>query len=233
VADVAPVHAQIRWKRRGRVRSCRFRIRHGSIPPAENSHPHVQNGPEHGLRAPRPKANGRRGLAAKVAGLSSAVIKLQDVRLRFAQPCALDWHQPGCGPARCLSGLVGPDGSGIKIQPVWRWWPEPAGCSRASARPSRRPWPTLRRPSPAMPAHRYIAPGPGEHLSPTLHVSTRTSIFPRACRLGRASCRSRSAALLERTGSGPSGCPLRRASFLGGMKQKLGLCCALIHARDR
>ncbi|APD48612.1 ribosome-associated ATPase/putative transporter RbbA [Synechococcus sp. CS-602] len=162
------------------------------------------------------------------AGLSSAVIKLQDVRLRFGATCALDGISLDVASG-CLSGLVGPDGVGKSsllalvagTRRVQQGRVRVLGGDMANPRHRRQVCPRIA----------YMPQGLGNNLSPTLTVNENVDFFARLFGLGRAERRSRSAALLERTGLGAFGA--RPAGQLsGGMKQKLGLCCALIHAPD-
>ena len=91
----------------------------------------------------------------------------------------------------------------------------------------------------ADPAHRrlvapriaYMPQGLGRNLYPTLSVFENVDFFGRLFGQGKAERRARIAELLEATGLAPF--PDRPAGKLsGGMKQKLGLCCALIHDPD-
>ncbi|MDD3450232.1 MAG: ribosome-associated ATPase/putative transporter RbbA, partial [Gammaproteobacteria bacterium] len=69
------------------------------------------------------------------------------------------------------------------------------------------------------------------NLYPTLSVEENVEFFGRLFGQGRATRRARIAELLEGTGLAPfAGRAAGKLS--GGMKQKLGLCCALIHDPD-
>ncbi|MEF3130983.1 ribosome-associated ATPase/putative transporter RbbA [Rhizobium sp. 268] len=80
----------------------------------------------------------------------------------------------------------------------------------------------------ACPAIAYMPQGLGKNLYPTLSVFENADFFGRLFGLGRKDRGDRIRTLLQRTGL--SGFEDRAAGKLsGGMKQKLGLCCALIH----
>jgi ribosome-dependent ATPase len=77
----------------------------------------------------------------------------------------------------------------------------------------------------------YMPQGLGRNLYPSLSVFENVDFFGRLFGLDAATRRSRITALLAAVGIGEF--PDRLAGALsGGMKQKLGLCCALIHDPD-
>ncbi|ALG74027.1 multidrug ABC transporter ATP-binding protein [Azospirillum thiophilum] len=77
----------------------------------------------------------------------------------------------------------------------------------------------------------YMPQGLGRNLYADLSVAENLQFFGRLFGLDAAERRSRIADLLESTGLAPF--PDRPAGKLsGGMKQKLGLCCALLHDPD-
>lgn len=77
----------------------------------------------------------------------------------------------------------------------------------------------------------YMPQGLGKNLYPTLSVFENLDFFGRLFGQGRAEREARIAELLASTGLDPF--PDRPAGKLsGGMKQKLSLCCALIHDPD-
>jgi ribosome-dependent ATPase len=91
----------------------------------------------------------------------------------------------------------------------------------------------------AQPAHRhavctriaYMPQGLGRNLYPALSVSENIDFFGRLFGQSAAERRERIQTLLAATGLDPF--PDRPAGKLsGGMRQKLGLCCALIHDPD-
>jgi len=77
----------------------------------------------------------------------------------------------------------------------------------------------------------YMPQGLGKNLYMTLSVFENVEFFGRLFGQGRAEREARIAELLESTGLAPfRNRPAGKLS--GGMKQKLGLCCALIHDPD-
>jgi ribosome-dependent ATPase len=83
----------------------------------------------------------------------------------------------------------------------------------------------------ACPRIAYMPQGLGKNLYPTLSVFENTDFFARLFGQGRAERKRRIAELLDSIGLGRF--PDRPAGKLsGGMKQKLCLCCALIHDPD-
>lgn len=73
--------------------------------------------------------------------------------------------------------------------------------------------------------------GLGNNLYPELSIAENIRFFATLFGLGRAECEQRMAGLLQATdlarfAERPAG------KLSGGMKQKLGLCCALIHEPD-
>jgi ribosome-dependent ATPase len=77
----------------------------------------------------------------------------------------------------------------------------------------------------------YMPQGLGKNLYPDLSVRENVDFFGRLFGQGRAERRQRIADLLNGTGLAPFGDRLAR-KLSGGMRQKLGLCCALIHDPD-
>ncbi|GAB2179394.1 ribosome-associated ATPase/putative transporter RbbA [Dongia sp. agr-C8] len=77
----------------------------------------------------------------------------------------------------------------------------------------------------------YMPQGLGRNLYPTLSVAENIDFFAHLFGLDPAALSERRARLLAATGLAPF--PNRPAGKLsGGMKQKLGLCCALVHDPD-
>jgi len=74
----------------------------------------------------------------------------------------------------------------------------------------------------------YMPQGLGRNLYPTLSVAENLHFFGRLFGHGKAERERRIAALLAATGMSPFR-DRPAAKLSGGMKQKLGLCCALIH----
>ena len=83
----------------------------------------------------------------------------------------------------------------------------------------------------AQPRIAYMPQGLGRNLYPTLSVTENVEFFGRLFGQDAAERRERIARLLASTGLAPfADRPAQKLS--GGMKQKLGLCCALIHDPD-
>jgi ribosome-dependent ATPase len=77
----------------------------------------------------------------------------------------------------------------------------------------------------------YMPQGLGKNLYPDLSVKENIEFFSRLFGRDRAQSFARTAELLESTGLTPfAGRPAKKLS--GGMRQKLGLCCSLIHDPD-
>ena len=132
-------------------------------------------------------------------------------------------------PAGCMAGLIGPDGVGKSTLLGLL-----AGVRRIQSGSV-----TVLRGDMKNPAHRsqcytriaYMPQGLGKNLYPTLSVVENLDFFGRLFGLGPEARKERIAELLAATGLAPF--PDRAAGALsGGMKQKLGLCCALIHDPD-
>ncbi len=132
-------------------------------------------------------------------------------------------------PANCMVGLIGPDGVGKSTllsliagaRAVQTGTVEALGGDMASK------------------AHRdivcpriaYMPQGLGKNLYPTLSVEENLQFFARLFGHDAAERRRRIDDLTRSTGLHPFlGRPAGKLS--GGMKQKLGLCCALIHDPD-
>ncbi len=156
------------------------------------------------------------------------VVQLTDVRLRFGTTWALAGVSLEVASGG-LTGLVGPDGVGKSsllalvagTRAVQQGRVQVLGGDMASSRHRRLVCPRIA----------YMPQGLGNNLSPTLTVVENVDFFARLFGQGRVERRRRIAELLERTGLGafrrrPAG------QLSGGMKQKLGLCCALVHDPD-
>ncbi|TBU81965.1 multidrug ABC transporter ATP-binding protein [Pseudomonas daroniae] len=158
----------------------------------------------------------------------SVVAQLLDVSLRYGKTCAVD-HVSLEIPARRMIGLIGPDGVGKssllaliagarKLQDgtvrVLDGDMADAGHRRAIC-----------------PRIAYMPQGLGKNLYPTLTVFENLDFFGRLFGQDAAERKARIADLVQSTGLAPfTERPAGKLS--GGMKQKLGLCCALIHDPD-
>ena len=156
------------------------------------------------------------------------VARLRDVSLVYGKTRALDTVTLDL-PAGCMVGLIGPDGVGKSSmlaliagsRRIQEGQVEVLGGDMTDA--------GFRRA--ACPRIAYMPQGLGKNLYPTLSVFENTDFFARLFGQGRAERHRRIAELLDSIGLGRF--PDRPAGKLsGGMKQKLCLCCALIHDPD-
>ncbi|MEH6721828.1 MAG: ribosome-associated ATPase/putative transporter RbbA [Aurantimonas endophytica] len=159
---------------------------------------------------------------------SPVVARLEDVSLSYGSKRAITALSLDL-PAGCTVGLIGPDGVGKSsllsliagARAVQAGHIEVLGGNIADASHRRHVGPRIA----------YMPQGLGKNLYPTLSVFENVDFFGRLFGHNRAERRRRIAELLERTGlerfaDRPAG------KLSGGMKQKLGLCCALIHDPD-
>ena len=132
-------------------------------------------------------------------------------------------------PAGQLMGFIGPDGVGKSSllsliagsRKIQQGTVETLGGNMADVAHRRRVCSRIA----------YMPQGLGRNLYPSLSVFENADFFGRLFGLDAVTRRRRIAALLEAVGIGEF--PDRLAGALsGGMKQKLGLCCALIHDPD-
>ncbi len=154
--------------------------------------------------------------------------RLIDVGLRYGKTRALDAINLDL-PAGCMVGLIGPDGVGKSsllsliagARRVQDGTVLVLGGDMADAAFRREFCPRIA----------YMPQGLGKNLYPTLSVFENADFFGRLFGQGRAERKRRIAHLLESTGMAPfADRPAGKLS--GGMKQKLSLCCALIHDPD-
>ena len=154
--------------------------------------------------------------------------QLRDVELRYSRRVALQVPDL-CLPAARMVGLIGPDGVGKSsllallagARSLQRGEVRVLGGSLRDARHLSH----LR--------HRvaYMPQGLGRNLYPSLSVAENLDFFGRQRGFTPASRRRREHELLLATGlAGFAGRPAGQLS--GGMKQKLALCCALLHDPD-
>ena len=132
-------------------------------------------------------------------------------------------------PSGCMVGFFGPDGVGKStllaviagVRKIQKGTVEVLGGDMARAAHRRAVCPRIA----------YMPQGLGRNLYATLSVFENVDFFGRLFGQSRAERTSRIAELLDSTGLAPfADRPAGKLS--GGMKQKLGLCCALIHDPD-
>ncbi|MFZ3032800.1 MAG: ribosome-associated ATPase/putative transporter RbbA [Parvibaculum sp.] len=132
-------------------------------------------------------------------------------------------------PSGCLAGLIGPDGVGKSTLLALL-----AGIREIQTGDVEALGGNMRDRIHRSISHRriaYMPQGLGRNLYPTLSVFENLDFFARLFGQGKQERERRIAELLKATGLDPF--PDRPAGKLsGGMKQKLALCCALIHDPD-
>ncbi len=160
--------------------------------------------------------------------IAPPAVRVVDLRHRYKGVAALDGVTLDL-PAGRVIGVIGPDGVGKSTllalvagaRRIQSGKVEALGGDMAGARHRRATQPRIA----------YMPQGLGKNLYMDLTVFENLEFFARLFGQGRDERAARIAALLEATGLDPF--PDRPAGKLsGGMKQKLGLCCALIHDPD-
>ena len=156
------------------------------------------------------------------------VARLRNITLRYREVHALDSVSLEI-PSGCMAGLIGPDGVGKSsllaliagARAIQEGEVEVLGGDMANARHRRSVGPRVA----------YMPQGLGRNLYSTLSVRENLDFFGRLFGHDGGERARRIEALTEATGLKPF---LDRAAgkLSGGMKQKLGLCCALIHDPD-
>ena len=155
-------------------------------------------------------------------------VRLEGVTHRYGDVLALD-DVTLTLPSGCMVGLIGPDGVGKStllalasgVRRIQSGRVEALGGDMADGRHRQR----------SVYRIAYMPQGLGKNLYPTLSIDENLSFFGRLFDQGRAERERRIDRLLAATGLAPF--RKRPAGKLsGGMKQKLGLCCALIHDPD-
>ncbi|MCP3017771.1 ribosome-associated ATPase/putative transporter RbbA [Cupriavidus basilensis] len=158
----------------------------------------------------------------------AAAIRIDGLSHRYGASVALD-NVSLTLPGNATIGLIGPDGVGKStllgvIAGVKRIQQGHATVLGADLR-DRQAREAL------LPRVAFMPQGLGRNLYPTLSVYENVDFFARLFGLGGKERRQRIERLLAATGLAPF--PDRAAGKLsGGMKQKLGLCCALVHNPD-
>ncbi|MBS7842847.1 ribosome-associated ATPase/putative transporter RbbA [Pseudomonas fluorescens] len=155
----------------------------------------------------------------------ATVAQLAGISLHYGKQCALDDVTLQI-PADCMVGVIGPDGVGKSsllalisgARELQQGSLRVLGGDMASAGHRRQVCPRIA----------YMPQGLGKNLYPTLTVFENLDFFGRLFGQGQAERKRRIDDLVRSTGlDGFTDRPAGKLS--GGMKQKLGLCCALIH----
>jgi len=156
------------------------------------------------------------------------VARLRDVSLVYSKVRALDAVTLDI-PAGCMVGLIGPDGVGKSslLSLVTGAREVQSGSVDVldgdMAQQSHR--------QDVCPRIAYMPQGLGKNLYPTLSVLENLEFFGRLFGQDKRERRQRIASLTESTGLAPF-VDRPAGKLSGGMKQKLGLCCSLIHDPD-
>ncbi|MPS48233.1 ribosome-associated ATPase/putative transporter RbbA [Methylobacillus sp.] len=158
----------------------------------------------------------------------ASAVRLQDVSLHYGKTIALDGISLDI-PASCMVGMIGPDGVGKSsllslvagARAVQTGKVEALGGDMSSKQHR----------DDVCPRIAYMPQGLGKNLYPTLSVEENLQFFGRLFGHDAQERRRRIDDLTRSTGlqkflDRPAG------KLSGGMKQKLGLCCALIHDPD-
>ncbi len=156
------------------------------------------------------------------------IVRLRDVSLAYGPVRALDAVTLDFSVS-CMAGLIGPDGVGKSsllslvagTRRIQRGQVEVLGGDMAR---------TTHRTS-VCPRIAYMPQGLGKNLYPTLSVFENVDFFGRLFGLDARERKQRIDSLLADTGLAPFA-DRPAAKLSGGMKQKLGLCCSLIHDPD-
>ncbi|CAG0951872.1 partial Ribosome-associated ATPase, partial [Rhodocyclaceae bacterium] len=158
----------------------------------------------------------------------ASVARLAGVGLRYGATAALAGIDVEL-PAGVMVGLIGPDGVGKSsllalvagARKIQAGRVEVFGGDMGDAR--------FR--AGVQPRIAYMPQGLGRNLYPNLSVAENVDFFGRLFGQDRAERSARIDELLAATGLAPFR-QRSAAKLSGGMKQKLGLCCALIHDPD-
>jgi ribosome-dependent ATPase len=159
---------------------------------------------------------------------AAPAVRLSEVSLRYRKVPALESITLDL-PAGVMIGFIGPDGVGKSslfsliagARAIQSGRVEVLGGDMADGRHRRTVCPRIA----------YMPQGLGRNLYPTLSVFENVDFFGRLFGHSRSERGRRIAELLQATGLAPFG-DRPAGKLSGGMKQKLGLCCALIHDPD-
>ena len=163
-----------------------------------------------------------------MAAASPCVAQLADVGLRYGKTVALAGIQLDL-PAQRMVGLIGPDGVGKSS--LLALLAGSRALQQGSLQVLGGDMRSKQHRNAVCPRIAYMPQGLGKNLYPTLSVEENLQFFARLFGHGAAERRRRIDHLTHSTGLQPF--LARPAGKLsGGMKQKLGLCCALIHDPD-
>ena len=168
------------------------------------------------------------GDSARGSQLGTAIARIEDITQAYGKVTALDAVTLAI-PAGCMVGLIGPDGVGkssllaiiagarqIQSGEVYVLGGNIADSAHRAA---------------ICPRIAYMPQGLGKNLYPDLSIQENIEFFGRLFGQSSSERADRIAELLAGTGLTPfADRPAKKLS--GGMRQKLGLCCSLIHDPD-
>jgi len=163
-----------------------------------------------------------------MAPASDCVVQVEGVRLSYGKTVALAGISLDI-PARRMVGLIGPDGVGKSS--LLALLAGARALQQGNVTVLGGDMRSKRHRDAVCPRIAYMPQGLGKNLYPTLSVEENLQFFARLFGHDAAERRRRIDSLTDSTGLRPF--LARPAGKLsGGMKQKLGLCCALIHDPD-
>src|SRR5215471_19312076 len=159
---------------------------------------------------------------------NNVVARVQEVTHRYGKALALNDLTLDI-PAQCMAGLIGPDGVGKSTLLALISGVRKIQTGKVTVLDGSMADEHHRRSSYGRIA--YMPQGLGRNLYPTLSVFDNIDFFGRLFGQGAAERRTRIDELLKATGLDPFGDrPCGKLS--GGMKQKVSLCCSLMHDPD-
>lgn len=160
--------------------------------------------------------------------MASAAAQLTDVSLKYGKVTALD-NLTLTIPAGCMVGLIGPDGVGKSSMLSLISCAKKIQQGQIQVLDNDISDSSIR--NALLPRIAYMPQGLGKNLYPTLSVAENIDFFARLFGQDAEERRRRIDELTSATGlfqfkDRPAG------KLSGGMKQKLGLCCSLVHDPD-
>jgi len=156
------------------------------------------------------------------------VARLSDVSLRYGHAVALDRVSLEL-PSGCMAGVIGPDGVGKST--LFALVAGAHAMQQGDLHVLGGDMRDRRHREQVCPRIAYMPQGLGKNLYATLSVVENVDFFGRLFGQGQRERHQRISHLLQATGLAPFG-DRPAGKLSGGMKQKLGLCCALIHDPD-
>jgi ribosome-dependent ATPase len=163
-----------------------------------------------------------------MSGMTASPVRIRDLRHAYGKTTAIDNVTLDIAPGQMV-GVIGPDGVGKSTllglvagaRRLQGGMIEVLGGSMSDGEHRRAMSPRIA----------YMPQGLGKNLYMTLSIRENLSFFGRLFGQDRAERATRIADLTESTGLAPF-IDRPAGKLSGGMKQKLGLCCALIHDPD-